>query len=162
MTRDAVVARLRAAGCVFAEEEAHLLLSSATSSEMLDALLGRRVAGEPLEHVLGWAEFCGQGVAVDPGVFVPRRRTELLVRQAVELLPPPGARHAAPLVVDVCCGSGAVGAAVLRSRPDVELHATDVDPAAVRCARRNLAPLGGRVYEGDLFGPLPRRLEGSV
>src|SRR5919198_868550 len=101
-----IVSRLRAAGCVFAEDEALLLISAAGSPGELAAMVDRRIAGLPLEHVLGWAEFCGLRIAVDPEVFVPRRRTELLVRQAIALARP-GA-----VVVDLCCGSGAVGAAL--------------------------------------------------
>ena len=147
---DDVVARLRAAGCVFAEEEAELLLAAGGD---LDALVARRVAGEPLEQVLGWAEFCGLRFAVEPGVFVPRQRTRLLVREAVALARP-GA-----VVLDLCCGTGAVGAAVAAAVGAVELHAADLDPAAVRCARRNVR---GAVYEGDLFDALPRTLRGRV
>jgi len=150
-----VVARLRAAGCVFAEDEAELLLAAAPTAAVLDGLVARRVAGEPLEQVLGWAEFCGQRFAVEPGVFVPRRRTGLLVRWAVQL-GGPGA-----VVLDLCCGVGAVGAAVATALGRVELHAADVDPAAVRCARRNLAGRG-TVHEGDLFAPLPAGLAGRV
>src|SRR4051812_34349936 len=80
LSGDTVVRRLRAAGCVFAEDEARLLLAAAGTPAQLAELVGRRVAGEPLEHLLGWAEFCGLRIAVGPGVFVPRRRTELLVR----------------------------------------------------------------------------------
>jgi release factor glutamine methyltransferase len=65
-------------------------------------------------------------------------------------------------VVDLCCGSGALGLAVAAALSPVELHAADLDPAAVRCARRNLAPAGGRVYEGDLYEPLPAALRGRV
>ncbi|WP_151481958.1 putative protein N(5)-glutamine methyltransferase [Streptomyces albicerus] len=150
-----VVTTLRSAGCVFAEDEARLIVSTARTPAELTAMVDRRVAGLPLEHVLGWAEFSGLRIAVEQGVFVPRRRTEFLVRQAVALAPE------APLVVDLCCGSGAVGAALAASLPGAELHAADIDPAAVRCARRNV---GGRghVYEGDLFEPLPRTLRGRV
>ena len=77
-----IVTRLRTAGCVFAEEEAQLLVSAARTPAELHDLVERRVSGLPLEHVLGWAEFCGLRMAVDVGVFVPRRRTELLVREA--------------------------------------------------------------------------------
>ncbi|MEV4437793.1 putative protein N(5)-glutamine methyltransferase [Streptomyces sp. NPDC049577] len=150
-----VVPALRAAGCVFAEEEAELLLSAARTPDELDIMVDRRVAGHPLEHVLGWAEFRGLRVAVDAGVFVPRRRTEFLAEQAIALARP-GA-----VVVDLCCGSGAVGAALLAALGTVELHAADIDPAAVRCARRNLGG-DGRVYEGDLYAPLPARLRGRV
>jgi release factor glutamine methyltransferase len=151
-----VVAALRAAGCVFAEDEAQLLLSAARTPEELTALVDRRVAGTPLEHVLGRAEFRGLSIAVEPGVFVPRRRTEFLVEQALAQVP-----HAA-VVVDLCCGSGAVGAALAAELDGVELHAADIDPAAVRCARRNLAAAGGRVHTGDLFEALPGDLRGRV
>jgi release factor glutamine methyltransferase len=151
----AVVARLRGAGCVFAEDEAALLLAAAPTAAALDGLVARRVAGEPLEQVLGWAEFCGQRFAVEPGVFVPRLRTGLLVRSAVAV------GSAGDVVLDLCCGVGAVGAAVATALGGVELHAADVDPAAVRCARRNLAGLG-TVYEGDLFAALPAELAGRV
>ncbi|MEU7942623.1 putative protein N(5)-glutamine methyltransferase [Microbispora bryophytorum] len=151
-----VVARLRAAGCVFAEDEARLLVSAARAPAELDDMVDRRAAGLPLEHVIGWAEFCGLRLAVDPGVFVPRPRTEFLVRQAAALARP-GA-----VVVDLCCGSGAMGAALAATAGPVELHAVDVDPAAVRCARRNLTPAGGTVYEGDLYAALPAALRGRV
>ncbi|MEO3973325.1 putative protein N(5)-glutamine methyltransferase [Streptomyces sp. CAU 1734] len=166
-SRAALAARLRGAGCVFAEDEAELLAAGARTPAHLDALAERRIAGEPLEHVLGWAEFCGLRLAVDPGVFVPRRRTEFLVRQAARLLSP---RSGPAVIVDLCCGSGALGAALVagaghRRFPGVagaELHAVDIDPAAVRCARRNLAAPGGHVHRGDLFAPLPAALRGRV
>ena len=153
-----LVARLRAAGCVFAEDEAATLLAAATDPGHLAVLVDRRVTGEPLEQLLGWAEFCGRRVAVEPGVFVPRRRTGLLVERAVALL-----RAAVrPVVVDLCCGSGAVGLAVTDALGPVELHAADIDAAAVRCARRNLSPVGGSVHQGDLFAALPAALRGRV
>ncbi|MFC4533842.1 putative protein N(5)-glutamine methyltransferase [Sphaerisporangium dianthi] len=158
----AVVDRLRAAGCVFAEDEALLLVSTAPSAADLASMVERRVSGLPLEHVLGWAEFCGLRVAVDPGVFVPRRRTEFLVHQAVPLTGP------GSVVVDLCCGSAALGAALAVLGRPAELHAADIDPAALACARRNVAavadrlPGGGRVYEGDLYAPLPAGLRGRV
>jgi release factor glutamine methyltransferase len=181
MTTDqAVVARLRAAGCVFAEDEARLLAEAARTPAELDALVQRRVSGLPLEQVVGWAEFHGLRVSVDPGVFVPRRRSEFLVDTAVSLAhrqsssgapapdhprrppSPPG-----PVIVDLCCGTGALGLAVATALGGTalggtELHAADIDRAAVACARRNLEPAGGHVYEGDLFGPLPPALRGRV
>jgi release factor glutamine methyltransferase len=150
----AVVARLRSAGCVFAEDEARLLVAEAGSIDRLEALVRRRVAGEPLEHVLGWAEFGGLRIAVAPGVFVPRRRTEFLVEQAAALAPP-GA-----VVVDLCCGSGAVATALTALLERPEVHASDVDPAAVACARHNLPD--GSVHTGDLFDALPAALRGRV
>ncbi|MYZ34258.1 MULTISPECIES: putative protein N(5)-glutamine methyltransferase [unclassified Streptomyces] len=151
-----VVTRLRAAGCVFAEDEARLLVSTAGTAAELAVMVDRRVAGLPLEHVLGWAEFCGLRIAVDPGVFVPRRRTEFLVREAAALAGPRA------VVVDLCCGSGALGTALVAALDRAELYATDIDPAAVRCARRNVDAVGGRVYEGDLYDPLPGALRGRV
>jgi release factor glutamine methyltransferase len=155
-SRSLVAGRLRAAGCVFAEDEARLLIAAAGSAANLERMLDLRTAGRPLEYILGWAEFCGLRIAVEPDVFVPRRRTGLLVRQAAALVGP-GA-----VVVDLCCGSGAVGAALAARVEGIELHAADVDPAAVRCARRNVSPAGGRVHEGDLYQALPSRLRGQV
>ncbi|OON72085.1 hypothetical protein B1H18_31310 [Streptomyces tsukubensis] len=161
LSRSTVVARLRAAGCVFAEDEAELLLGAAGTPADLAAMVDSRAGGLPLEHVLGWAEFCGLRVTVGPGVFVPRRRTEFLVRRAVALT----VDHVAgrPVVaVDLCCGSGAVGVALAAALGAVELHAADVEPAAVRCARGNITAMGGTVHEGDLFAALPRSLRGRV
>jgi release factor glutamine methyltransferase len=175
---DDVVARLRAAGCVFAEEEGALLLDAVRRRQLgdvLEELVARRVAGEPLEHLLGWAAFAGRRWSVGPGVFVPRRRTELMVRAALAAL---ARREGRLVVVDLCCGCGAVGGAVLLGlrpaharhdggRPDggaprVTLHASDVDPATTAHARVNLEPLGAVVHTGDLLDPLPTDLEGRV
>lgn len=161
-TDAAVIARLRSAGCVYAEEEAGLLSAAAGSAAELDELVARRAAGEPLEQVIGWAEFSGLRIEVDPGVFVPRRRSEFLVSVAAELT---GRREATgrPAIVDLCCGTGALGLAVAArlGRP-AELHAADLDPAAVACARRNVEPAGGRVYVSDLFESLPPALGGRI
>ncbi|WP_238438600.1 class I SAM-dependent methyltransferase [Frankia nepalensis] len=219
---------LRAAGCVFAENEAALLIAAAEGPAALAEMVTRRAAGVPIEHILGWAEFTGQRIAVDDGVFVPRHRTEFLVDLATGLALRAAARRPARLVVvDLCCGSGALGAvlatrlaepagmrapglparlpgdldsgssggdaaypprqraipaeertipaektaektaAVKAHAPGewavtVELHAADIDPVAVRCARRNLAEIGGQVHEGDLYDPLPAELRGQV
>jgi len=180
--RSVIITRLRSAGCVFAEDEAQLLISAARTPADLVAMVDRRAAGLPLEQVLGWAQFCGLRIAVDPGVFVPRRRTEFLVDQAAAparqpahpaeqaaaparvAASPAGQALARPqtVVVDLCCGSGAVGAALVVALGAVELHAVDIAPAAVRCARRNLADAGGQVYDGDLYEPLPAALRGRV
>lgn len=149
---DEVVARLRAAGCVFAEDEAALMRAEAAGPDHLAALVARRVGGDPLEQVLGWVAFAGRRLAVAPGVFVPRRRTELLVRLALD--------GPCAVVVDLCCGVGAVAAAVRASRPGAVVHAVDVDPVAVGLARRN-AP-GAVVHAGDLDAPLPLALRGAV
>lgn len=143
---------------MFAEDEARLLGAAAASPAELEAMVARRVSGLPLEHVVGWAEFCGLRVFVDPGVFVPRRRSEFLVAVAVPLAPAGGC-----VIVDLCCGTGALGLAVAAGAGgSCELHAADIDPAAVACARRNVEPAGGHVYTGDLFAPLPGTLRGRI
>jgi len=156
LDHDRVTARLRAAGCVFAEDEAQLLLEGARTPEQLASWVEQRADGRPLEQILGWTSFAGLRIAVEPGVFVPRRRTEWLAEQAIRLVEA-GSRVA----VDLCCGAGAVGAAVAAVTGQVEWHAVDIDAAAVRCARRNL-PREAHVYQGDLFAPLPSRLRGRV
>jgi release factor glutamine methyltransferase len=153
--RETLVVRLRTAGCVFAEDEAAVLLASATASRELEAMVALRVAGHPLEHVVGWADFCGVRVRVGPGVFIPRRRTEHLARTAA------ARTRAGAVVLDLCCGTGAIGLAVRSLVGDVELHSSDVEPAAVECARHNLKELG-HVYQGDLYDPLPQHLRGRV
>ncbi|SOB86178.1 putative protein N(5)-glutamine methyltransferase [Streptomyces sp. 1331.2] len=170
--RSTVISRLRAAGCVFAEDEARILLTAASTPAELAAMVRARGAGHPLEHVVGWAEFAGLRIAVDPGVFVPRRRSEFLAAAATALTGPPtlrlrglpdGPGGPGTVVLDLCCGSGALGAAVAAGAAHpIELHAADIDPGAVRCARRNLAGTGARVYQGDLFAALPAALRGRV
>ncbi|MGX1809672.1 putative protein N(5)-glutamine methyltransferase [Nocardia sp. NPDC055321] len=211
---DTLVHRLRAAGCVFAEDEAALLLEAATDPAHLETLVAQRVAGSPLEHLLGWTEFRGLRVAVGPEVFVPRQRTAFLVEEAVALArelvekwsretPSEPARPTLqdwvdmqiemgrpadeivrdedlipalclfgrgpridPVVVDMCCGSGALG---LSLAVDLAAHgirakltASDIEPHAVDYARRNLAPYDFPVYRGDLFEPLPAALAGHI
>lgn len=152
---DDLVVRLRAAGCVFAEDEARILVGAAGSRARLERLAVRRESGEPLEHVVGWAEFMGLRIAVEPGVFVPRRRTEGLVTESLRRLMP------GSLVVELCCGSGAVGAALSAQVARLRVHAVDIDAAAVACARQNL-PASAHVYLGDLFAPLPTSLRGQI
>lgn len=153
----ALVERLRAAGCVFAEDEAAVLLDAAgLDGAQLERLVAARVAGAPLEHVVGFVDFAGVRVLLDPGVFVPRQRTALMVETAIDHL-----RAGSPaIVVDLGCGSGALAAAVLAAVPSIEVYAVDVDPAAVGCARRNLPT--GRVRQGDLYDALPVGLRGRV
>ncbi|MFV0526324.1 MAG: putative protein N(5)-glutamine methyltransferase [Acidimicrobiales bacterium] len=170
--------RLRSGGCVFPEDEADLIWSAADGgcqpgdrgarTAMAWAMVERRVTGEPLELVVGWAEVGGVRVPTEAGVFVPRRRSDLLVSVARDHLPgAPGMVGPAsdgmrpPVVVDLGCGTGALGLAVVADRPGVELYAVDVDPAAVRLARSNLAGRG-TVHLGDGLAGLPHRLRGRV
>ena len=167
----ALVARLRAAGCAFAEDEAALLVAAAGDGppasgaagagrpvDALEALVARRVAGEPLETVLGWVEFAGLRLGVGPGVFVPRRRTELLARTAVRLARGAGP---SPVVVEACCGVAPVATVVARDVPGAQVHAADLDPVAVGWARRNLGTTG-HAWAGDLLDPVPPGLRGRV
>lgn len=151
-----VTVRLRAAGCVFAEDEATLLISSTDSNDELESLVAERVSGVPLEHVLGWALFDGLRVPVDHGVFVPRPRTEHLVARAAQRL------TSGALVLDLCCGTGAVGAALLARVPGARLIACDLDPMAVANARRTLATQDARLYTGDLYAAVPPGERGHV
>ncbi|MER5862240.1 putative protein N(5)-glutamine methyltransferase [Kitasatospora sp. NPDC002040] len=155
MSYATIVTTLRAAGCVFAEDEADLLVATATTPEQLAAMVGRRAEGFPLEHVLGWAGFCGLRITVTAGVFVPRRRTEFLAGQAAALLRPDG------VALDLCCGAGAVAAVLAVAAPGAELHAADLSPAAVDCARSNLPPTA-QLHRGDLYAPLPPGLRGRI
>lgn len=150
-----VAARLRAAGCVFAEDEARILVGVAPDPGTLEQLVRRRVGGEPLEYIVGAAEFGGLMVTVLPGVFVPRQRSLLLVEVAAGGAPPNS------VVVDLCCGSGALAALYAARHPDAEVVAADIDPVAAECARINLAGRG-EVVRGDLFDPLPAQLRGRV
>jgi release factor glutamine methyltransferase len=153
--RSETVLRLRAAGCVFAEDEARLLHEAAAGAAELDELLARRVEGEPLEQILGWAEFGGLRILLDPGVFVPRARTEFLADRAAALLRP------GDVAVDLCSGAGAIAAVLAARVPGLDLHAADVQPEAVRCARRNLAGRA-QVHVGDLYDALPSELAKSI
>ncbi|MFI7601003.1 putative protein N(5)-glutamine methyltransferase [Actinoplanes sp. NPDC049681] len=160
-----VVATLHAAGCVFAAEEAELILDAAERAgdparcaELVHDMVARRCAGEPLEHIVGWAAFCGLRIAVAPGVFVPRRRTEFLAEQAVQV------GGDAAVIVELCCGAAPLAATLAVRLPRAEIHAVDIDPVQTAYARRNLALFASRAYvhEGDLYAGLPQGLRGRV
>lgn len=160
MTAPTTVARLRAAGCVWAEDEAALLEAAATTAAELEALVARRADGEPLETVLGWVGFLGRRLTVAPGVFVPRRRTELLARTTLSHVTD---REAAPgggtvVVVEMCCGVAPVAACL--DGGSATVHAADVSAAPLACARQN-AP-SAVLHLGDLFQALPTFLSGRI
>lgn len=145
--------RLAAAGFISPREEAEELQARAAGDDrLLQALVGRRLAGEPLAWIVGSAGFCGLRVRVDPGVYVPRPHTEQIALRAAERLPADGT------AVDVCTGSGAVAAVLADRRPGATVIATDVDVRAVACARAN----GVDARAGDLFAPVPTALTGRV
>lgn len=152
-----IAARLRTAGSVFAEEEAAILLEAATDDAELDSLVLRRVAGEPLEPLVGWVGFGRLRLAVGPGVFVPRKRSLMLARAAVRI-----ARvQVDPVVLEPFCGVAPIAASVAAALHGVEIHASDVDPVPLRFARRNL-PADAHVHWGAGLSPLPAALRGRV
>jgi release factor glutamine methyltransferase len=151
--RSRLLHALAAGGSVEASAEADALLEASNAGGgPVEELLARRLAGEPLAWIVGWMRFCDACVRVDPGVFVPRPQTEALARRAVALLPANG------IAVDLCAGSGAVAVVLGTARPRATVIATDLDPAAVACARRN----GVQALLGDLDEPLPPALRGRV
>lgn len=152
---------LRRVGCVFAEDEAEVLLTSATGPGHLDQMVAQRGAGLPLEQIVGWVDFAGLRLHVGDGVFVPRQRSVHLVRIAADVLGVHDSARAAPVLLEMCCGVAPLAAAVHHRVPGVELHASDLDPRALGYARRNL-PAAAGVYGGHLFDGLPRRLRGRV
>jgi release factor glutamine methyltransferase len=141
------------AGFVAAAEEADELLARAAGDvELLDALVGRRLTGEPLAWITGSVVFCDLQIQVDRGVYVPRWQSEPLARRAAERLPAEGT------AIDLCTGAGAIARTLMAARPGARVVAGDVDERAVACAIAN----GVEAYHGDLFAALPRALEGRV
>jgi release factor glutamine methyltransferase len=144
--REALAALLADEGFVAAPEEADELLARADGdAELLDAMVARRLTGEPLAWIVGTVSFCGMEIRVDEGVYVPRWQTEQLALRAVERLSQGGS------AIDLCTGSGAIAATLMARRPGARVVASDLDARAVACARSN----GVDAYEGDLFAPLP-------
>lgn len=153
MTRDDIVERLMAGGFVAPEEEADELLAAAREDGgTLEAMLARRLTGEPLAWITGTTVFCGLTVHVAPGVYVPRWQTEALTERAVARLPDAG------IALDLCTGCGAIAAVLRRARPGATVIATDLDADSVACAVRN----GVDARAGDLYAPVPAELRGQV
>jgi len=148
-----VLRALAEGGCVAPRAEADALLrASSEGVGRIEELIARRLLGEPLAWITGSVRFCGVRVLIDPGVFVPRPHTQALARRAVSLLP------AAGIAADLCTGSGAVAAVLGSAHPRAAVVATDVDPLAVACARRN----GVHALAGNLDEPLSPSLRGRV
>lgn len=147
---------LSEAGCVFADEEARLLVDAAAGSIDLASQVSRRVSGEPLEHILGWVDFDGSHLFVGPGAFVPRQRSVLVAQLAVE----EARRRTRCLVLEICCGVAPIGALVARDVELTRVMASDSQPVSLGYARRNLPT--SEVYLSDLFASLPREAAGRV
>lgn len=142
-----VILKLREAGCVFAEDEARLLCEHAKDQDHLHELVERRIAGEPLEYLVGFVEFLGRPYSLGPGVFIPRQRSELLVDVATWI----GHDGSGTDILDLCCGVGALGIAV-RNRIAGRVIGADISAEAVAYARENGI---SETYTGDLFAALP-------
>lgn len=153
---DPIVARLRAAGCVFAEREAAFVRRHLIDPGDVERAVTARASGVPLEQAVGAAEFGGVTVAVAEGVFVPRRRAEAIPEVAAVLRPD------AQVVVDLGCGSGAIAAVMTRRLPRAHVHAVDLDPASVVVARANGHRFGFAVHHGSWWEALPPALRGRV
>jgi release factor glutamine methyltransferase len=145
--RAEVIERLRAAGSVFAEDEARLLGDD-------EALIARRIAGERIEHVLGWTEFCGLRIEVDPGVFIPRPQTEALAEHAAALTP--------AVALDLFAGSGAIACVVKARNPSARVVAAELDQVALACAQRNTERFGVELVAADVDNGVPPELAGTV
>ena len=153
LDRGSVTRVLAGAGCLAAAEEAEELIESARGDQdVLDDLLRRRCTGEPLAWLTGSTVFCGVELSVAPGVYVPRWHSEPLARRAVTLLTGGG------VALDLCTGAGAIAIVLATAVPSARVVGTDLDPAAVRCARGN----GVEVFEGFLDDPVPAELEHRV
>jgi release factor glutamine methyltransferase len=157
--RDRVTRELAAAGCVSAAAEAAWLLEEAADEGALRAMVARRVAGEPLQYVIGWAPFGPLRLAVGPGVFVPRPETEGLADRAAARL---RARPEPRIAVDVCTGSGAIACFLAAEVPGARVLATELDPGALAWARVNAHRYGVELLAGDLDAPLPPELAGHL
>jgi release factor glutamine methyltransferase len=150
---ETIVALLSEAGFVAAEEEAEEMVTHAAGDDaLLDALVERRLTGEPLAWITGTTPFGDLQLRVDPGVYVPRWQSLPLARRAVDRLPATGT------AIDLCTGAGAMAKTLMAGRPGARVIASEVDERAVACATAN----GVEVYCGDLFAPVPLILLGEV
>jgi release factor glutamine methyltransferase len=153
VSREALADQLSTLGFLTAGEEAGELLERAGEDPfLLEALLARRLTGEPLSWVVGSIQFCGLRVQVHTGVYEPRWQSQALCQRAIARLPDDG------VAIDVCTGTGAIAVTMCVAKPNASVFATEIAERAVACAKAN----GVDVYQGDLFAPLPAHLLGRV
>lgn len=159
----ALVARLRSAGCVFAEEEAEILLEAAGKDRVrLERLASGRVAGAPLEPLVGWVGFGGLRLAIEPGVFVPRQRTLRLADEAVrEVRRRFEERGRQVVFLEAFAGVAPLASTVAARVPPARVIACELDPRARAQARRNLGA-DGETHSADVLRGLPEELRGAV
>jgi len=131
-----------------------------SAARRFERWVARRIKGEPLPYILGFAEFRGLRLVAKPGVFVPRHSTEFLAEQAIRRLR--GRRR--PVAVDLATGGGTVALAIANEVRKARVFGTDVSASAVALARRNARKLGlhATFVRGDLFGGLPEAIAGAV
>ncbi|MET9022913.1 peptide chain release factor N(5)-glutamine methyltransferase [Actinopolymorpha sp. NPDC004070] len=125
-------------------------------------LVARRAGREPLQHLTGTAPFRHLELLVGPGVFVPRPETEVVVDWAIGALA--GLARGlgeAPLVVDLCTGSGAIAGSIAGEVPGARVYAVELDPDAHAWAERNLAGTDVTLVRGDAATAFPD-LDGTV
>ena len=166
---DAAVRRLSSAGVEDARRTAEWIVEEATGVRRVDLYLrpdveleaaetalaerylARRAAGEPVQYVLGSADFYGLRLTVTPAVLIPRPETEVVVEHALALV----RDLEAPWVLDVGTGSGAIALAVKSERPDAEVFGVDVSADALAVAAGNAERLGLDVtlVEADMLRP---------
>jgi release factor glutamine methyltransferase len=122
-------------------------------------LVARRAVRVPLQHITGTAYFRHATLTVGPGVFIPRPETEIVVEEAIRLLRE--MRTPAPVVVDLCSGSGAIALSVATECTEAIVYAVEVDPGAAPWLRQNVLEAGVHVHAADMHQCLPE-LEGRV
>jgi release factor glutamine methyltransferase len=133
----------------------------ASVGEEYDALVARRARREPLQHLVGSAAFRYVELAVGPGVFTPRPETELLAGWGIDRAREVLASGRAPVVVDLCTGSGAIALSVATEVPEAQVHAVELSEDALAWASKNLAGSQVDLRHGDMAGAFPD-LDGAV
>ncbi|NMM91288.1 hypothetical protein B2J88_44490 [Rhodococcus sp. SRB_17] len=153
----ALTETLRGAGCVFAEDEAEIIWNSVSNFQELESWTHRRIAGEPLEQIVGWVQFAELRLRVGPGVFVPRQRTLLLADATADLV---GTINN-PVVLEAFCGVAPVAATVLDRHPRTNVHVTDSNSTALSYAQAN-TDFRAATYQGDVLSGLAVELRCKV
>ncbi len=126
-----------------------------TGVRRIKYIVRKRVSRHPLQYLLGSVEFMGINFLIKPGILIPRPETELLVEAALEIIE----GHSYSTILDLCCGSGAIGLSIARKNKSVQVSLSDISRKAISLAKENSRRLGiaSRIkfFEGDLFSPLP-------
>lgn len=151
-----LVGQLHSAGCIFAVADFRRLLEAAADEQELESFTSRRIAGESTDQIVGRTEFFGLKIELVRTIAGPDPGAELLVREAI------ARAKSGAVVVELECGSGALGIAVCSAIEEAELFATDSSPVAVANATSNFERFGGKAFLGELFEGLPEQIKGRV